>query len=317
MIPTTAGWLSKERLGFTLMHEHVFTPSPCGPMWYPWLYDRSEILKKCVKDLSAAKAAGVDTILDVTTPDIGRDAVLVAEAADTAGINVVMATGVYRNVPYYFQPKVSDQATGRSLEDIAAVFIREIEVGIADTGIRAGIIKVASHEEVTPLQEHVLRGAALAAKKTGVPITTHTLAKARTGLRQLEILREEGADLSRVLIGHSITDDMDYLHQLYSSGANVSWDSYLYFAVLPPSERDAATVTLSQLVKEGFWRQTVLSHDYYCWCDYLEYPDFDMTYIHNVVLPRLRQLGVGATEIDEMTVNLPSRLLDQPNNPSA
>lgn len=311
MIPTTGGPISTADLGFTLMHEHVFVPSPGGPEAFPWLYNRSEIIRKCVRDLKAAKEAGVDSILDVTTPDLGRDPALIAEAAQQAGINVILCTGIYRNPPYYFQPKVSVQARGRSPDEIAEVFVREIEEGIGSTDIRAGVIKVASHEDVTAAQELVLRGAARAANATGVPITTHTLATARVGLKQLDILEEEGVDLTRVLIGHSITSDMQYLHEIILRGANLSWDSYLYFAVLPPAERDNATGVLHELLAEGYGRQIVIGHDYYCWCDYLEYPDRDMTYISNEVIPRLLSLGSSPADIEAMTVENPARLLDR------
>src|SRR6266487_6355876 len=148
-----------------------------------------EVLSHSVEDLRAAKEAGIGTIVDVTTPDLGRDPRLVAEAAAIAGINVILCTGIWLDVPRYFQIRSADHA--------AELFAREIEVGIADTGVRAGIIKVASNEEVTGPQETILRGAARAARATGVAVSTHTLASARTGLRQLDILDEEGLDLGR------------------------------------------------------------------------------------------------------------------------
>lgn len=308
MIPTTRGATSPDDLGFTLMHEHLAIFSVGLPTAFPFLYDRSAIVDKCVADLEAAKSAGVQTIVDVSTADLGRDPELVAEAAERAQMNVVLATGIYciapsRHAPRYFV------TLGRTPDDAAEVFVREIEEGIGATGIRAGIIKVASHDSVTQEQEVILRGAARAAKATGVPITTHTLATARTGLRQIEVLGEEGVDLSRVAIGHSITTDIEYLRQLYAAGCYVSWDSYLYLDIMPVPMRATATQTLFQLIEEGYAERTVLGHDYYSYADWLERPDEDWTYVSRVVLPTLRSLGASDKAIQQMTVEAPARLL--------
>ncbi len=93
------------------------------------------------------------------------------------------------------------------------MFVRDITDGIADTGVKAGILKCATDEPgVTPGVERVLRAVAQAHRATGVPISTHTHARTRRGLEQQRIFAEEGVDLSRVVIGHSgDTTDLDYL----------------------------------------------------------------------------------------------------------
>ncbi len=104
------------------------------------------------RELAEAKAGGVDTVIDLTTPDLGRDVQLVAEVAEASGMNVVVATGIWRDVPRSFWE--------RDPEKIADIFVREIEVGIGETGIKAGVIKVANDAAgVTSQAEPVLRGA--------------------------------------------------------------------------------------------------------------------------------------------------------------
>ena len=55
-----------------------------------------------VRELREAKDGGVDTIIDLTTPDLGRDVRLVTDVSRTSGMNVVMATGIWRDVPRSF-----------------------------------------------------------------------------------------------------------------------------------------------------------------------------------------------------------------------
>ena len=76
---------------------------------------------------------------------------------------------------------------------IAPLYIREIEIGIEGTDIKAGIIKVANDSTgVTEQGEIVLRAAARALKHTGVPITTHTGAPQRVGEQQVRVFENGG-----------------------------------------------------------------------------------------------------------------------------
>jgi phosphotriesterase-related protein len=138
-IETVAGQIDASALGFTLSHEHVLVSMGADNIHYPWLFDRAKTRANAVLELSQAKAGGVDTIIDLTTPDLGRDVAFVRDVAEEAGINVVVATGIWRDVPRSFW--------ARDPERIADIFCREIEVGIGDTGIKAGVIKVANDAE--------------------------------------------------------------------------------------------------------------------------------------------------------------------------
>ena len=104
--------------------------------------------------------------------------------------------GIWRDIPRAL--------FNRTPDEIAALFVREIEQGIEGTGIKAGIIKVANDAEgVTREGELILRAAARAARQTGVRISTHSFAPNRVGEQQGAIFEDEGFDLNRVYIGHS------------------------------------------------------------------------------------------------------------------
>jgi phosphotriesterase-related protein len=219
LVETVLGPVDAAALGVTLSHEHVLVCMGADNRHYPWMFDWERTRANAIRELREAKAGGVDALIDLTTPDLGRDAAFVRDVSRASGVHASRrrASGATCRARSSSDP-------GR----IAEIFTREIEVGIDDTGIKAGVIKVASDAEgVTPEAERVLRGAARALKRTGCPISTHHWAPARVGLRQVEILREEGAPMDRVCIGHSAdTTDVAYLEELLRSGVYLSLDRY-------------------------------------------------------------------------------------------
>ena len=135
-VETALGPIEASELGFTLSHEHVMTSNGEDIRHYPWLYDLDASEAQVIAELSEARTGGVDTIIDLTTPDLGRDVELFARVAEASGVNVVVATGLWRDVPRSFWTRDPDT--------IADIFVREIEEGIGITSIKAGAIKVAN-----------------------------------------------------------------------------------------------------------------------------------------------------------------------------
>ena len=119
------------------------------------------------------------------------------------------------------------------------MFVRDMTTGIADTGVKAGILKCATDRlGVTTDIDRILRATAKAHRMTGVPISTHTYARGKVGLDQQRIFREEGVDLSRVVIGHSgDTTDLDYLEELIRNGSYIGMDRFGIDTILGFEER--------------------------------------------------------------------------------
>ena len=307
-VETVLGPVDAAQLGVTLSHEHVLVCMGADNRHYPWMFDWERTRANAVRELRDAKAGGVDTLIDLTTPDLGRDVAFVRDAARAAGVHVVAATGIWRDVPRSFWSRDPDR--------IAEIFTREIEVGIDDTGIKAGVIKVASDAEgVTPEAERVLRGAARALKRTGCPISTHHWAPARVGLRQVEILREEGAPMDRVCIGHSAdTTDVVYLEELLRSGVHLSLDRYPGGDGRPDWRQRNATV--KALIDRGWAHRLMLGHDHApspvsagsAPPDAAPEPTRYL-FLSTVALPALRADGVPQETIDLMMREVPRRFL--------
>ena len=310
-IETVLGPIAGEDLGFTLSHEHVGTNAAGLRHTYPEIIDREGIIQQSVAALKEArKEAGVQTIIDVSTFDLGRDIGMIAEVARKSGVNIVVATGNHLAVPRPFGEVSPDV--------IAPMFVREIEQGIEDTGVKAAVIKVASDRGgITQPQEVVLRAAARAHLQTGAPISTHTWSPDRVGEQQVAILEEEGVDLERVYIGHSNDDtDMDYLLGLLDKGVWLGLDRYPGGRVPGTPDWEGRTEIARKLMDAGFTERIMLSHDYSVpkarHGEQVQEerrranPD-GYNFIPRKVLPRLRELGASEADIHQLMVVNPRR----------
>jgi phosphotriesterase-related protein len=304
-VETVLGPIDAAQLGIVLSHEHVISSIGEDNRHYPWMFDWDLTRARTIRDLTAARAGGVDTLIDLTTPDLGRDVAAVRDAAAASGINVVAATGIWLDIPFSFWL--------REPEEIADIFVREIEVGIDDTGIKAGVIKVASDQGaggVTKENQLVLRGAAQALKRTGCPISTHHSVEDRLGTRQVEIFREEGAPMDRICIGHSAdTDDVDYLESLLQAGVFLSMDRY------NPDDWQERNATVKALVDRGWAHRLMLGHDEspspVAAGAPMPPPDDPPAYllVSTVAVPGLRAAGVDDEAIDLMLRDVPRQFL--------
>ncbi len=306
-VNTVTGAVDVAALGFTLMHEHVYVLTEGLNAEFPHLWDRGARMKQAVADLSEAKAHGISTMVDLTVLGLGRDVGFVREAAQKSGMQIIAATGLYTydEVPHYF-------AT-RSIDQMADIFVRDIEVGIQGTDVKAAILKVATDEKgVTTGVEKVLRAVARDHRRTGVPISTHTHAASEQGLNQQRIFTEEGVDLSRVVIGHSgDTEDVTYLEKLIAAGSYIGMDRFGLHQLLPTEKRVAI---VAKLVERGHAQHMVLSHDAMCYIDWYPeemrsaLPDYNYLHIPDVAVPALRAAGVSDEQIRTMTIDNPRRV---------
>jgi phosphotriesterase-related protein len=198
------------------------------------------------------------------------------------------------------------------------LFVADITEEIADTGVRAAFLKCAIEEEgLTPGVERVMRAVARAHVITGAPITVHTHPVSRSGLEALRVLTEEGADLSKVVMGHSgDTADLDYLTRLADAGCLLGMDRFGLDVLLPFEQRVA---TVAALAARGYAGRMVLSHDASCHIDWFApglmpvvAPNWHFTHLHEDVLPALREQGVTGDQIDTMLVANPRRYFSGP-----
>jgi phosphotriesterase-related protein len=314
-VETARGPIDTADLGRVLMHEHVFVLSTEIQQNYPEDWgDEEERVADAVRRLRELKEAGIDTILDPTAIGLGRYVPRVARIAHQVELNIVVATGLYtfNELPMYYQSRpIAD-----GVDAMTVHFVRDITEGIADTGIKAGVIKCATDEPgVTPGVERTLRACAQAHRQTGCPLTTHTSAAQQRGLDQQRIFKEEGVDLTRVVIGHcGDTDDLAYLEKLLAEGSILGMDR---FGIDPLGSTEKRVEVVAELCRRGHAAQLVLSHDASCYLDWIageqppgQWPNWHYLHISQDVIPALRKSGVSEEQIRIMLVEVPQRFFE-------
>ena len=314
-VNTVRGPVEPAALGLTLMHEHIFVLSPeIEKTVDEW--DEEVQQARAVAKLRELKRRGIDTLVDLTVVGLGRYIPRIATIAEQVPeINVIVATGVYtyNEVPMYFHFRGPGTILGGP-EPMVDLFVREIRDGIADTGVRAGILKCATDRPgMTPGVERVLRAVAQAHRETGVPITTHTPTPPEPwGLEQQRVFRDEGVDLSRVVIGHSGgTVDTDYHLALIDNGSYLGFDHF----GLPGISLEKRVDAVARLCARGHAGRIVLSHDAMCFADWFPRSVMDAsetwrwTYISDEVLPAMRARGIAESDITTMLIDNPRTIL--------
>ena len=298
-IHTVLGEIEPAELGRTLMHEHII----CD------IYRVTERLNELLNDEALAVAelkllrqAGGSALVEATTPDMGRDPAALRRVAEQTGLHIIMGCGWYRQ-PYY--PPEIDQLPTNQLADI---MIAELSEGVRGTGIRAGIIGEigVNLDYASAQEERVLRAAARAQKATGAPLTTHA-SMYPVGLAQLDILRDEGVDMSRVIIGHCDT----YLEQAYhlailEAGAYVQFDTVGRNHMNPDARRAEAFVELLRL---GWREQLLLSSDRCFRSDLRAFGGVGYAHVFTTFFDMLRAEGLDDATLDIITIENPRRVL--------
>ncbi|MBI2766880.1 MAG: phosphotriesterase-related protein [Chloroflexi bacterium] len=320
-VETVKGPISTSSLGATLMHEHVFVLSTEIAQNYPE-GDPAATDERRVADaiarLNELKAAGIDTLVDLTVVGLGRYIPRIQRIATATGINIVVATGLYtyNDVPHYFHFRGPDTLLGGP-EIMVDMFVKDITEGIAGTGVKAAILKCATDEPgVTHGVERVLRSVARAHRATGVPISTHTHVGTRRGLDQQRIFENEGVDLGRVVIGHSgDSTDIAYLEEILANGSYIGMDRFGIDVLLPFEDR---VKTVATLCERGHAGRMVLSHDAACVNDWLNEeaiaqmaPRWNYLHISRDVVPALKQRGVTDAQVNQMLVENPRAIFEK------
>jgi phosphotriesterase-related protein len=306
-VQTVLGPIDPTALGFTLPHEHTQIALWHIPArWDYWQLTRDEPL--ILEELAAFREAGGNAMVDLTLPGVGRDPGWLAAIARSSGLKVVMGCGWYRGA-YYPTETLVDR---RSVDDLADELVREATHGVGETGIRPGIIGEIGTDKpwLSAQEERVHRAAARAARRTGLAITTHSVLSP-VGLEQLAIFESEGADPTRVVVGHADSyPQLDHYLAIIERGASIEFD-FLGMSFTPAERHGEGRIVelLCELLARGHVEHVLLSQDVCHDSQLRRYGGNGYAYLASTFLPRLRDAGVDDAEIETMTVANPRRLL--------
>lgn len=315
-IATVTGDVAPADMGPTLMHEHLMVGYP------GWESDslrpgpnRRQMLAVCEDRIAEMRSHGVTTMIDPCPNDLGRDVGFMAEVAARTGFRVICATGLYKEEEggsAYWKFRAN---FGAGADSITELFVKELTDGIGDTGVRAGIIKVATGSPtITPYERMILLAAAKASVETGAPITTHTDHGA-LGDEQQKILTEAGVPAHRIIIGHSCgTDDHAYHMRLVAGGSYLGFDRFGIEMLQPDARRVAS---LLALIRRGAGSRVVVSHDsVWCWRgepipnseDFAELLAlWTPSHFFERIVPQLKEGGATDADIHMLLVENPRR----------
>jgi phosphotriesterase-related protein len=339
---TVLGPIEPERLGVTMMHEHVLNVMPhldkppaeawrlseflapltletIGRIRFGGIANRENCglgdAAVAIDELGRYRNAGGSTLVDVTSLGIGRDPIALAQIARATGLQIIMGCSYYvaeTHPPHHSVAEASE-------DDLAARIIAELREGVSFTGIRPGIIgEVGCSWPLVTSEIKVLRASARAQRATGAPLTIHPGRDSRAPFEIVAILRDAGADLSRTVMGHvdrTIASPSE-IERLAAAGCVIEFDlfgmegSYYPWELPIDMPNDSARINLlNELIAAGFGAQIVISHDI-CLKDHLaKYGGRGYAHILDSVVPLMRRKGMREDDIMAILVDTPRRLL--------
>jgi phosphotriesterase-related protein len=314
-LETVTGTITPAELGKTLMHEHLLIGYPgAGVDHVTPGPDMNERVARCVDRIEEMKSLGFTSMLDPCPSDLGRDVELMAKVAQKTGFQIVCATGLYKQAEGGFPYWHFRKNFGPTVDAMAEIFIKEITEGIGSTGVRAGIIKVATGPgEMTEYEHDIFEAAAKASVATGAPVTTHT-DQGTVGDLQQQLLTKNGTPAHRIVIGHSCgTADHDYHMQIARGGSYLGFDRFGLEVIQPDEERVGA---LARVIEAGAGDRVVVSHDsVWCWQGQPIPPaieeamaaSWNPSHFSLRIVPQLKDRGISDEQINALLVDNPRR----------
>jgi phosphotriesterase-related protein len=337
---TVLGSVEVGDLGRVLHHEHLLSLTPgawcCACTGAPLGEVGEAQVALAVSSLARLREFGVRTVVDLSPYGVvGRDTrgtnvELLAEISRRSGIHVISGTATYLEA---FSPAWAIEA---DIDELTRRFVADVADGIDGGGIRAGVLgeQATSLGEITPFEERCLRASARAHVETGAALITHTT-HGTMALEQIAMLEEEQADLDRVVIGHMDTHpELDYVRSVLARGVSVAFDTigkqFWDFRIAPlPDDMPEGEFTkdayhradstradrIAALVSEGYVDRIFLAQDMTGSEVYLN-PDTHgrrgYTYLFDDFTRMLVERGVDETELEQMLVDNPARILTLP-----
>jgi predicted metal-dependent phosphotriesterase family hydrolase len=340
-VQTVLGAIDPADLGFTLPHEHTAIALWHVPnRWDYWELTADEPV--ITAELARFSEAGGSGLVDLTVPGVGRDPAWLVRLAHASGLHLVIGCGWYRDAYYPAEARIDR----RTVDSLADELVREIEEGIAVEGaplatatapaslrapatstapaptpaVRPGIIGEIGTDKpwLSAREERVHRAAARASRRTGLAITTHSV-MSPVGLAQLDVFEAEGADLSRVVIGHADSyPRLEHYLEIVRRGASLEFD-FLGMSFTPTERHGEPRIIdlLLELLHRGHADRVLVSQDVCHNSQLRAYEGNGYTYLQERFLPRLRERGVSDAEIDQLTIANPRRILTIGEPPAA
>jgi predicted metal-dependent phosphotriesterase family hydrolase len=308
-IRTITGSISPKDLGFTDSHGHLIMDRDLIISKHPDF--KLDHIEKIAQEVGLFMKAGGRAMVEMSCIGVGRNPKAMLEVARRTGLNVIASTGLQRE-EYYLD---SHWRNSYSVDQIASIFVDEIEMGLDNNNYtgpyidrldaKAGVIKIGTnYQHITDNQRKVIEAAAIAHKRTGSPIATHT-EMGTMGLEQVEVLSSFGVDPKHVVIGHMDRNPDFYVHRCVAeTGAFLCYDTPGRVKYFPET---TFLELLRKMVETGFGNQLLWGGDVARRSYFVSYgggPGLD--YVPKSFVKRLRAEGFAEQVIEDLFVNNPA-----------
>lgn len=287
--------------GIVYMHEHMSVDLSGVKKD---LDCKLDCINETVQELKDLKAHGVTAIVDVTNRGMGRNVEFILKVEAETGIKIIPSTG------YYKEPFLPDEVYNLSQSEIAGIMIKEIREGIDETGIKAEVIGEVGTglRSISPIEEKLLKAVSIAHVETGKLITTHTTL-GTMGMEQIEIFKNSGVDLNKVIIGHvDLSGDIEYILKLIDTGVYVAFDTIGKINYMTEEKR---LEMLKEICRRGLSSRVVMSMDITRISHLKSKGGLGYGYLLDSFIPFIKQNGVDQKDIDNMLIINPGKILDR------
>jgi phosphotriesterase-related protein len=221
-VMTVRGPIDAERLGVTLMHEHVMVDFIGADKVNRNRYDPEQVFATAQPHLKRAAELGCRSFVDCTPAWLGRDVSILQRLSVATGLNIISNTGYYGARKHAFIPA---HAYKESAMQLAGRWTREFERGIDGSKIKPGVIKIGV--DAGPLSEinsKLAAAAALTHLRTGLTIGSHT-GDGVAAMQQLDILEKSGVSPKAFIWIHAQSEKDKELHiRAAKRGCRVEFD---------------------------------------------------------------------------------------------
>jgi len=302
-VMTVHGLIPADSMGITLPHEHLLIVHKGN---YLDLTDEAT----AIAELKRYADAGGKTLTEVTNIGIGRNPEGLRRISTATGTHVIMGAGFYKD------KWIPDSIKNKSVEQLTNIIISDILNGI--NGIRAGVIgEIGISRPMTQFEEKVLIAAARAQKATGASIDLHFDIGGDVNERHhaLDLLEQEGADLTRVYISHNTpyVNLVDGFVTYAQRGCYVAFD-LLGMEIYPPialhwKDELEPVETIKALTDKGYLKNILISQDVCFSPLYVKNGGYGYAHILKNILPQFKAGGMTDEQINTIIVENPKRIL--------
>lgn len=337
---TVLGPIDPGDLGVTITHEHLLIDlsivfvepgnedgrrlakepvglSNMGWIRVNWSSNRDNLVQTDVqlatREAARYRAAGGGTLVDVTSIGIDRNPQALAEISRSAGIHVVMGAG------YYVGPSYPENFSSRPVDSITEEIVRDIKIGVGDTGIRSGIIgEVGCSWPWTENEKKSVAAAVAAQRETGAPLLIHPGRDQKAPIEIANFIEREGGDLNRTVMSHVDIRiyDREILRELAATGIYVEYDTFGLESPFPPHAPDTYMPSdfqrieqLAGLIEDGYLKRVLLAHDNCTKHRLREFGGHGFDHIPTTVTGWMKRQGISQSQIDTMLIENPRRVL--------